>query len=162
MAKLYLICGKLCSGKTHYARALARRTGAVLFSCDELMLRLFPEYLGDDHDRISAAARAYLLDMALAVARAGTGAILDWGFWSAADRQAITAQILAAGCAPEWHYIDVSDEDWQRNIRNRNEEAARGDTLAYHADEGLIGKCLSAFEVPRREEIDVWVRPERG
>ena len=158
MAKLYLICGKVCSGKTHYARALQARTGAVLFSCDELILRMFPEDLGDRLEEISAAAREYLLARALETVRAGAGAILDWGFWDAAARAAVTARAREVGCACEWHYIDVSDAVWAERIRTRNARIARGEALDYLVDEGLRAKCLDLFVPPDPADMDVWVR----
>jgi alpha-mannosidase len=36
-----LLCGKLCAGKTTYARRLAPELGAVILSVDEIMLSLF-------------------------------------------------------------------------------------------------------------------------
>ena len=36
MAKVYLICGKICSEKTWYARKLRERVGAVILSTDEV------------------------------------------------------------------------------------------------------------------------------
>lgn len=43
MAKVTQICGMLCSGKSTLARKVCAQSGAVLLSCDELMLSLFPE-----------------------------------------------------------------------------------------------------------------------
>ena len=47
MAKLVLICGKLCCGKTTYAKRLAKEIQAVRLSCDDIMLSLFGKDLGD-------------------------------------------------------------------------------------------------------------------
>ena len=41
MAKVFLICGKICSGKSTYARKLMENRQAVLLSADEIMLALF-------------------------------------------------------------------------------------------------------------------------
>ena len=51
MPKVILIIGRLCSGKTTYARKVAREEHAVHLNCDELMRTLFPEPLGEDYDR---------------------------------------------------------------------------------------------------------------
>ena len=57
MAKLILICGKLCSGKTTYAKTLP----AVTLSVDELMLSLLDPFLGEMHEVYTARAKDYLL-----------------------------------------------------------------------------------------------------
>ena len=41
-----LLCGRICAGKTTYAKRLGKTRGAVCLSCDELMLALFGQQLG--------------------------------------------------------------------------------------------------------------------
>ena len=63
----------------------------------------------------------------------------------------------------EWHYVDVDERTWQRNIEERNRRVRSGEGGSdYYLDEGLMGKLLSAWEPPSREEIDVWVTLERN
>lgn len=50
MAKVFLICGKICSGKSTYAEYLRTENTAVLLSVDEIMLALFGLYAGNKHD----------------------------------------------------------------------------------------------------------------
>ena len=50
MAKVILLCGKLCCGKTTYAEHLRAQNKAVLLSIDEVMLTIFGQYTGDRHD----------------------------------------------------------------------------------------------------------------
>ena len=64
MAEVILICGKICSGKSTWAKALCRESGALCLSVDELMLALLPERLGDLHDEVAARAQGYLLRQA--------------------------------------------------------------------------------------------------
>ena len=40
MAKVYLICGKLCCGKTTYAQKLCKENKAILLSVDEIISKL--------------------------------------------------------------------------------------------------------------------------
>ena len=40
-AKVYLICGKICIGKSFYVNKIKSETGAVVLSCDELTSDLF-------------------------------------------------------------------------------------------------------------------------
>ena len=156
MSKVILICGKIASGKTHLANQLLQNPNTVLLSADELMLKLFREDLGPDYEKYSSRAREYLHGLAEQFLRSGVSVILDWGFWSRADRETISNHYRSRGFCCEWHYLDVSDEQWTRNIEKRNAEVLAGRTDAYFADEGLLRKCSSRFEIPDRQEIDFW------
>ena len=46
MAKVMLLCGKICSGKTTYCNRLREKERAVLLSCDEVESHLFHQSLG--------------------------------------------------------------------------------------------------------------------
>lgn len=60
------------------------------------------------------------------------------------------------GVETQWHYIRVSDEAWDDNIRRRNAAIAAGASSDYMVDENLKAKCRMLFQEPDREEIDVW------
>lgn len=62
MGKIIAICGKICSGKTWYARQLMKAEAAVLLSCDEVTRALFDNDLGDRHHEMTARIRCYLRD----------------------------------------------------------------------------------------------------
>lgn len=49
--KVILICGKIGSGKSHYAAKLKNKMNALILSCDELAHTLFPSGLGGQHER---------------------------------------------------------------------------------------------------------------
>ena len=50
MAKVFMICGKLCSGKSTYSQHLRLSEKAVILSIDEVMLGMLDPYLGDKHE----------------------------------------------------------------------------------------------------------------
>ena len=50
MARVIMICGGLCCGKSTYAEALRRERGGVILSIDGLMLSLFGPDAGEMHD----------------------------------------------------------------------------------------------------------------
>ena len=58
MAVVYLTCGKICSGKSTFARKLAKEKNAVILSCDELT-KLFPS--AENHESVLEAVEKYLL-----------------------------------------------------------------------------------------------------
>ena len=81
MAAVYLICGKICSGKSTLAKSLAREKSAVILSCDEIMT-LFPQPDGDEaYAAVSEKVKSLLLRKAADIIACGANVILDWGFW---------------------------------------------------------------------------------
>lgn len=151
-----LVCGKLCSGKTSYCRALLERRRAVALSSDELMTALFHHQEGEKHDELARAAQAYLYQKAVDITRAGCDVLLDWGFWTRAMRREASAFFQARAIPFEWHYIDISDADWRLNIEARNRAVLAQESMDYYVDEGLLQKMLDRFEPPERAEMDVW------
>lgn len=156
MAKVLLIVGKLCAGKTTYARALGKSLPAAVLSVDEITLLLGP-YLGDRHDEIAGRVQRYLLDKSLELAASGISVILDWGFWTKAARESTREFYAARGISCEFHYLALDDETWAARVEKRNRAVAAGETEAYPMDENLLAKFRARFEPPDRKEIDVWV-----
>ena len=156
MAKLILICGKLCCGKTTYSKRLAKEIHAVRLSCDDIMLSLFGKDLGDKHDEVADRVQKFLVQQSLEIYENGVSVIVDFGFWQEARRKKATAFYSEQGIQPEWHYIDIDEATWQRNIEKRNAAVLAEETLDYYVDEGLAKKCGQLFEKPQLEEVDVW------
>ena len=156
MAKALLICGKIASGKSVYAERIKQQENAVMLSVDELVLSVLGSDLGEKHDEITERVQAYLFAKSVEIIRAGTNVLLDWGFWTKEKRQAARAFYESRSIACEFHYIDVPDAVWHRNIEIRNQAVLDGKTDAYYVDEGLMLKLQSLFEAPDKTEIDVW------
>ncbi len=158
MNKVILICGKICAGKTRYAQELMKGETAVLLSSDELISALYHPHENDHHDAIIGRVHAYLLDKAVQILRTGTNVILDWGFWSAAQRADINAFFKKHGIRTEWHYLDIDDTTWYTHISARNRAVLAGELTDFFVDEGLLKKVKQSFEVPDRTEMNVWCR----
>lgn len=156
MAKVMLICGKIASGKSVYAKKLCEEENAVLLSVDELVLSILGSDLGEKHDEITQRVQAYLFAKSLEMIKVGSNVLLDWGFWTKERRSAARRFYESRGIACEFHYVDTPDEVWHRNIEIRNHGVLAGETDAYFVDDGLRRKLEAAFEVPARDEIDVW------
>ena len=156
MAKIILICGKICSGKTYYCKKLANDHNAVILSCDEIENELFHHELGEREDEVIKDIKRYLHKKASEIYLAGSNVILDWGFWSREEREQVSEYYKKQSIFYEWHYIDISIDEWYQNINSRNEAVLAGETTDYFVDDGLLGKLSSLFETPNREEVDVW------
>lgn len=157
MRKIILICGKICSGKSYYAKRIQTKYNAVILSADEATYELIDNEQGEFYNIFAERVKKYLRKKAVEIVRAGADVILDWGFWTGRDRIEISEYFESNMIPYEWHYIDIEDETWHRNIDKRNAviEAGNGGP-DFYVDEGLLNK-LSSFEEPLREEMDVWV-----
>ena len=152
----YLICGAICSGKTHLAKQLSSAKNAVILSCDEIENDLFQKNLGSSHDEMAKKIHSYLLKKATEIIEHGTSVILDWGFWRRTDRKETSDFFDYFNIPYDWHYVDTSPEQRSINIKSRNQAVKNGESSDYYVDEGLLNKCNALFEPPSRDEIDVW------
>lgn len=155
-ADVHLIVGKLCVGKTRYARELVQALGGIMLSCDELMLSMFPHGLGAQHDEYALRARKYLYGHAMDIARAGICPVLDFGFWRRDERMQLREYFRDAGLETRWHYVTASEHDFMLNVQERNAQVSAGSAMAYIIDEGLLRKQDAVFEAPTPDEIDLY------
>ena len=162
MAEVIMICGRLCCGKTTYARRLVEKGNAALLSIDEIMLSMFGQHCGDKHEEYAARAEEYLLKKAAELINAGVDVIFDWGFWSREQRRRIRAYFAAQGIGTRLHVIHIPEAEWMRRIEKRNSEVLSGTAVAYYVDENLMRKFDGLFEEPAEEEADVniYIRPD--
>lgn len=156
MAEVIAICGKICCGKTFYARKLQQERNAVILSCDELTKDLFDNDLGDRHDEMALRIWAYFRKKSVELVRAGCTVILDWGFWTAENRENLRQYYREQDIPCRWHYVDPDDRTWRRNIEERNSRVLAGDGGSdYYLDEGLMAKMEGLWEEPSEQEIHV-------
>ena len=155
MAKVYLICGKICSGKSTYAEQLRVQNNAVLLSTDEITLALFGQHCGDKHDDYVERTQNYLFNKSLEFVEVGINVILDWGFWMKEERDYAREFYNSRNIECEFHYVDISDETWKARLHKRNSEVLAEKTSAYYIDNNLVEKFASIFEEPSADEIDV-------
>lgn len=158
MAKVILICGKICCGKSTYAEQMRIKSSAAVLSVDEIMLAVFGQYAGEKHDEYCENLQNYLFDKSLELIEAGINVILDWGFWKRAGREYAREFFNSRNVQCEFHYIDVNDEMWKERLDKRNRSVNAGEVIAYLVDDNLAKKFELAFEAPSRDEIDVWIK----
>ena len=154
MPKVIMTCGKLCSGKTTYAKKLQKEGKAVILSIDEIMLTVFGQDAGEKHDEYVARIKRYLYQKALEIISNGLDVILDWGFWTKEERAYARSFFGSNGITNEFHFIDIDYGEWCRRIENRNQDVLANNSDAYYVDEGLSEKFNSIFEKPDPSEID--------
>ena len=162
MAKLLCICGKIGCGKTYYANRLKEQEHAVILSTDEVTYDLTNNQQGEGYDEFARRVNLYLRKKAVEIVNAGCTVILDWGFWTKENRKEIKRYGENNGVLVEMHYIDIDDKTWYENIEKRNNEVISGNGgSSFYVDEGLLNKVSSMFEIPEKEEIDIWYKPHQ-
>ena len=162
MAKLLCICGKIGCGKTYYANRLKEQEHAVILSTDEVTYDLTNNQQGDGYDEFAIRVNLYLRKKAVEIVNAGCTVILDWGFWTKENRKEIKRYGENNGVLVEMHYIDIDDKTWYENIEKRNNEVISGNGgSSFYVNEGLLNKVSSLFEIPEKEEIEIFYKPHQ-
>ena len=158
MAKVIMTCGRICSGKSTYSQELRTKENAVILSVDEITLALFGGDAGEKHDYYVEQAEKYLFDKSVEIIQTGINVILDWGFWTKEERSYAKEFYKSKNIECEFHFIDISDEEWNKRRNKRNDMISKNEISAYYVDEGLAEKCNGFFEYPDYNEIDVWIK----
>lgn len=157
MAKIIAICGKICSGKSYYAKKLKEKENAVILSTDEATFDLINNEQGEFYNIFADRVNKYLRKKAAEIVGTGCNVILDWGFWTKEERIEITNYFSTFDIDVEWHYIEIEQTRWKKLIEERNKRIEEGcGGFDFYLDEGLMKKLLSRFEEPIKEEIDIW------
>ena len=155
MPKVYMMCGKICSGKSTHAEILRKAYKAVILSVDEITLALFGQDAGEKHDDYVTRGEAYLYDKSLQILDSGIDVILDWGFWTRQERDHAREFYGSRGITYKFHYIDIDDAEWHRRLEQRNQAVLDHQVEAYYVDDGLAAKFEAIFEKPEADETDI-------
>lgn len=156
MAKIIMLCGKVCSGKTTYAKKLKKEYHAAALSCDDFMLRLFEECPGEKiHNEMLAKIKGYFYELAEQMTAENINVIFDFGFWTRSEREKIRAYFQDKGIEIELHYISISHDVWEENIIRRNKAITENGERSYYMDDYKREHFAGMFEEPSPDEIDV-------
>jgi predicted kinase len=120
---LYLLCGKIASGKSTLARRLAARPATLLLSEDHWTSHLFLDELKtiEDYGRYSARLRAAMGPHIVDILRQGLSIVLDFPANTVSNRNWLRALITQANVVHELHLLDVPDAVCKQRLRERNE-----------------------------------------
>lgn len=158
MPEILLLCGKTGSGKTFYADALCSKAGAKFFklSSDDIMLRLFDVCPGPEtHGNFEKRSKAYLATLALRLLDLGLNVILDYGFWTRAERDEARSFFAQSGYGARLVYFDTPSEVAAENLKKRAEHLQKTGELGYIIDEKKRAFFDSLFEPPADDEAFV-------
>lgn len=121
---LHLLCGKIASGKSTLATALAAQPGHIKISEDRWLATLYAGEMTSvaDYVRCAEKLRQAMGPHVVALLQAGVSVVLDFPANTLANRQWMRSLITASGAAHRLHFIDVSDEICKARLHARNAE----------------------------------------
>jgi len=121
-AKLIFLCGKMAAGKSTVAKGLAARENAVLIVQDEFLDHLFPGEIVDvpGFAKYSARLRNALAPHIHALLSKGMSVVLDFPGNTRTQRAWFRELIERANVEHELHFVDASDAQCKRQLRDRS------------------------------------------
>lgn len=163
MAKVILICGKICSGKTYYSNMIKDKYNAVIISSDEATYELINNEQGEFYNIFSERLNKYLTKKVGEIVKLGANVIFERGLWTKEDRINTKKYYKEKNIECEIHYIYVDNETWKKNIAERNKRVQEGRGGSdFYLDEGLMKKLESMWEEPTDNEYDILYKVERN
>ena len=140
------MCGKIASGKTTLARAVAEETGGILICEDVWLDRMYPgeQFTLQDYVRRSTRLRAALAPHVAALLGRGGPVVFDFAGNTPRDRLWVRSIFESAAADHLLHVLNVPDDVCKARLRARNAELPEGSQQT--SDEEF--DAISAYFVP--------------
>lgn len=147
---LYLLCGKIASGKSTAAVEISRATGAIVIAEDTWLKTLFGGLMttGGDYVRFSGLLRNAMAPHIAALLRGGVSVVLDFAANTLKQRAWMREILAKTGASHELHYLDVADDVCLARLRARNAEGKH----AFAATEEQFHAFARHFAPPMPDE----------
>jgi hypothetical protein len=155
MATAHLIVGRLGVGKTTLAKSLEHQHRAVRFSHDAWMSTLFGEDSPAEHfAQRHAQVSAVMTPIWTRCLTLGLDVVLDFGFWTRAERDDIRWRVNAAGAAHRlFDVICPAAAAWRRIVA-RNADLQGSLLITRPTFEALTGRFEPLESDEARETIE--------
>lgn len=151
MATLHLIVGLPCSGKTTLAKQIELERSALRLTPDEWIERLFdPDSPVEVLDAARDPMESLLWDIAAKVLLLGGDVILDFGFWSRAERDDFRSRAARLGAQCRLHFLNISEVELFKRLRARNAQLPSG---TFRIDEERVKAWSKLFEPCAEDEL---------
>ena len=150
MATLHIMVGLPCSGKTKKAKQLEKQYNALLFTSDDWQSKLFGKDTGsDENEKKRIVVESILWDRASRVLSLGVDVILNFEFWTKAERELFRGRAQKLGVKFQMHYIDVSSDELFKRLEKYNKKAPPEAVITKEE----MKKYISVFQPPGPEEL---------
>jgi predicted kinase len=151
MSIVYLVSGQIGSGKTTYSKSLEEKTGAIRFSPDEWMLKLYPQQISNEEfDYYFFKCCEIAWSVAKKLIKKNLDVILDFGFWTRLGRNSYIEKIKAADSQYKLFYIYCPEEIIRERLKKRNENLPED---CFHISEEAFNFFSPGFEPPGKDEL---------
>lgn len=161
MAKVYMLVGKIASGKTTWAMERKAIVPLVLLSCDDLMLEVFAGCLGDKHGETERRCLNFLFGQAVQLVEMGLDVVLDSGFWTKKSRAMARVYFSDKQIETKTYYFKTPDDVRIERLHERNARLAHSPKREFIVDAALLAKLDKKFEEPLSNEVDFIVGMEK-
>lgn len=159
-ATLHFLCGKIASGKSTLAAALAAQPGTLLISEDQWLAALYPGEILNvaDYARCAGLLRNAMGSHVAALIAAGLSVVLDFPANTQAGRAWLRQLAIDAGCPQQLHYLQASDAVCKQRLRARN---ASGEHPFTTSDEQYEAITAYFVEPQAGEGLSIVLHPQR-
>lgn len=119
---LFLLCGKIASGKSTLAATLAEQPNTLLLKEDQLLATLYPGEIVtlDDYVRCTLRLRAAIAPHIIALLKRGLSVVLDFQMNTPSARAWSSRLFKEAGVDHRLYYLEASDALCKERLANRN------------------------------------------
>lgn len=163
MPTLHVVFGPPGAGKSTYARDLARREAAVVFSIDDWMAQLFTPDMPDQPDLDWVMERvgrceSVIWPLAANAMGAGISAVLDLGLMRRDDRARVAEIAQAVALPMQRHLVTAAPDVRRRRILERDRFQEQRFNLQLTPE--MFAFMEGVYEAPDREELALCVISE--
>lgn len=155
MSEIKLLCGKIASGKTTFAKQWCiQHPHTILLSVDELMLAVQDTCPGRSaHVRMEQGILHYFYQLSEQLLREGCDVIIDHGYWLRKEREEAYAYYRQRGITVKLHYLPIAEAEQKRRIdmRKQNPHKNRYDDM----DEDKMHYLNTFFESLSEQDMHV-------
>ena len=147
---LYILCGKIASGKSTLAARLGARPRTVVVAEDAWLEALFADELHalEDYVRCSTRLRSIMEPHVAALLDAGISVVMDFAANTPGQRRWLKKIVEGTATAHELHFLDVSDEVCLARLGARNSAGKHPFTV----NDALFREVTEHFTPPALEE----------
>ncbi|MFX4276887.1 AAA family ATPase [Aliarcobacter butzleri] len=149
--KLYLMCGKMASGKSTLSKKLAEENNAILLSEDEILKKLYPDEIKtiEDYIKYSSRLKNMLREHIIELLKKENSVVLDFPANTINQREWFKKIIKKANIEHEMFYVKRSDEICKNQLKKRNENLSKDEPLI---DEATFDAITKYFQEPNDNE----------
>ena len=149
MSEIALLCGLTGSGKSTWAAERAK-SGAMVFSSDQYMIRLFGHHMPREvFDSRMASCMELIFEHANRLAALGVDVVIEGAAWRRTDRQLAAQRLAVSGAELTLYWFDVPLEELRRRLAVRNASLPR-DT--FEITDAMLTEFAGWFEPPTADE----------